>query len=563
MKVSQLPYERYSLEQVKSAMERIIAQVEGASGPEQVLEAGKAFLKMLEDYGTAVSLSYMRYSINTADEFYVAEKDYYDEIDPQVNDYITRYYRAMLASPFRAELEKELSPLLFRSMEMDVKAMSPAIIEDMVEENRLVSEYSTLMAGMEFEFRGEKLPRPMLLKYLKSDDRQTRREAMEVLGRTLEDHSEQLDGIYDKLVHVRHRMALKMGCKNFVELGYYRMGRLCYDKEKVAAFRANVLGDIAPLVSRLRLENAERMGIKDFMLYDNDVLVPGGDPAPRGKEDIFAAAKEMYHAMGPETGAFIDLMLDNEAFDVDSRKNKWGGGYCTSFPKYKQPFILANFNGTAGDVDVVTHEAGHALNSYLTADNRFALDLHLGMETAETHSMSMEFFAWPYMERFFGGNAEKYKYMHALDALSFIPYGSMVDAFQHIVYENPDMSPAQRNASWLDLERRFRPHISLEGIPYLEKGTRWQYQMHIYETPFYYIDYCLAQTAAFNFLLASLHDYDSAFARYMRLSKQGGEKLWTELLEEAGFSSPFVPGALEKLGHEVEGLIEALAKKAL
>lgn len=563
MKVSQLPYERYSLEQVKSAMERIIAQVEGASGPEQVLEARKAFLKMLEDYGTAVSLSYMRYSINTADEFYVAEKDYYDEIDPQVNDYITRYYRAMLASPFRAELEKELSPLLFRSMEMDVKAMSPAIIEDMVEENRLVSEYSTLMAGMEFEFRGEKLPRPMLLKYLKSDDRQTRREAMEVLGRTLEDHSEQLDGIYDKLVHVRHRMALKMGCKNFVELGYYRMGRLCYDKEKVAAFRANVLRDIAPLVSRLRLENAERMGIKDFMLYDNDVLVPGGDPAPRGKEDIFAAAKEMYHAMGPETGAFIDLMLDNEAFDVDSRKNKWGGGYCTSFPKYKQPFILANFNGTAGDVDVVTHEAGHALNSYLTADNRFALDLHLGMETAETHSMSMEFFAWPYMERFFGGNAEKYKYMHALDALSFIPYGSMVDAFQHIVYENPDMSPAQRNASWLELEKRFRPHIGLEGIPYLEKGTRWQYQMHIYETPFYYIDYCLAQTAAFNFLLASLHDYDSAFARYMRLSKQGGEKLWTELLEEAGFSSPFVPGALEKLGHEVEDLIETLAKKAL
>lgn len=563
MKVSQLPYERYSLEQVKSAMERIIAQVEGASGPEQVLEARKAFLKMLEDYGTAVSLSYMRYSINTADEFYVAEKDYYDEIDPQVNDYITRYYRAMLASPFRAELEKELSPLLFRSMEMDVKAMSPAIIEDMVEENRLVSEYSTLMAGMEFEFRGEKLPRPMLLKYLKSDDRQTRMEAMEVLGRTLEDHSEQLDGIYDKLVHVRHRMALKMGCKNFVELGYYRMGRLCYDKEKVAAFRANVLRDIAPLVSRLRLENAERMGIKDFMLYDNDVLVPGGDPAPRGKEDIFAAAKEMYHTMGPETGAFIDLMLDNEAFDVDSRKNKWGGGYCTSFPKYKQPFILANFNGTAGDVDVVTHEAGHALNSYLTADNRFALDLHLGMETAETHSMSMEFFAWPYMERFFGGNAEKYKYMHALDALSFIPYGSMVDAFQHIVYENPDMSPAQRNASWLELEKRFRPHIGLEGIPYLEKGTRWQYQMHIYETPFYYIDYCLAQTAAFNFLLASLHDYDSAFARYMRLSKQGGEKLWTELLEEAGFSSPFVPGALEKLGHEVEDLIETLAKKAL
>ena len=560
MKVSELPYKRVTLEEVASVMEDVIPRIQNAKSVEEVLSAREDYLKLALEYYTANSLAYMRYSINTADEFYVAENDYYDEAGPAVNNYNVEYASALLDSPFRPELEKELSPVLFQSMEVQRKSMSRDIVPDMVEENKLVSEYSKLMAGMEFEFRGETMPRAMLMKYAKSDDRDTRRECYEVLGRGLEQHKAQLDDIFDRMVHVRDRMAKKMGYKNFVELGYYRMGRLCYDQNSVKTFRENVLSDVVPVVARLRTENAKRMGIEDYKLYDDGVIIPGGDPVPQGgKENIFAAAKEMYHRMGKETGDFIDMMLENDAFDVDSRKNKWGGGYCTEFPKYKQPFILANFNGTSGDVDVVTHEAGHALNAYLIADNRFALELGCGgMETAETHSMSMEFFAWPYMDKFFGADADKYRYMHALDSFSFIPYGTMVDAFQHIVYENPDMTPDERDAAWLELEHQFRPHISMEGIPYLEKGTRWQYQMHIYESPFYYIDYCLAQTAAFNFLLASLEDYDGAFARYLRLSRQGGEKVWTDLLEEAGFTSPFVPGALKALAENVEKVLEKI-----
>ena len=559
MKVSELPYRRVTLEEIRSVMEAVIARVKEAGSVEEILAAREDYLAILLEYSTNASLASMRYTINTVDEFYVAENEYYDEIGPAVENYSVAYAAALLESPFRAELEGALSPVLFRSFEVARKAMSPAIVEDMVEENKLVREYSDLMSAMEFTFRGETMPRAALMKYAKDADRDTRRECYEVLGRGLEAHKAELDGIYDRMVHVRDRMAKKMGYKNYIELGYHRMGRLCYDQEKVAAFRENVLKDIVPVVSRLRRENAERLGIDHYMFYDDGVIIPGGDPCPRGKEEIFAAAKEMYHAMGEETGAFIDMMLENEAFDVDARKNKWGGGYCTEFAKYKQPFILANFNGTAGDVDVVTHEAGHALNAYLIADNRFALELGCGgMETAETHSMSMEFFAWPHMEKFFGDDAGKYKFMHALESFSFIPYGTMVDAFQHIVYENPDMTPDERDAAWLELERDFRPHIHWEGMPYLEKGTRWQYQMHIYESPFYYIDYCLAQTAAFRFLLASLEDYDGAFARYLRLSRQGGEKVWTDLLEEAGFPSPFEPGALKDLAVKVESLLEKL-----
>ncbi len=566
MKVSELKYERLSIEEFAGEIKDIIRQVKEASSAQEVLEARERYKKLSIRLETAQALSYMRYSINTADEFYLAEKDYYDETGPQAQSLMQDYSRAMVNSPYRQELEDngKLLPLMYRSMEVDLKSMAPCIIQEMVEENRLVSKYSQLMAGMEFEFRGEKLPRPMLMKYAKSPDRATRKEAYEVLGRTLKEHSQELDGLFDQLVTIRHRMAVRMGYKNFVELGYYRMGRLCYGPEEVKQFRENVRWDVVPVVARLREEVGKALGVDKLMLYDYDLIFPQGDPAPKGgKEEIFAAAKAMYHSMSKETGEFFDFMLDTDAFDVESRKNKWGGGYCTSFMAYHQPFILANFNGTSGDVDVVTHEAGHAFADYTIAGNEYVVELNVGgMETAETHSMSMEFFAWPYMEHFFGEDAKRYQFMHLLDSLSFLPYGTIVDDFQRQVYENPEWTPEERKAAWRKLEAEFRPHLHFEGIPYLEEGTRWQYQMHIYETPFYYIDYCLAQTAALQFLLASQKDYDGAFARYVRFLSQGGEKVFTDLLEEAGLRSPFQEGALGQLAQETEQLLEKLKADA-
>ena len=557
MKVTELPYRRITLEEVQSRAEKVIQTVKSANTVGEILAARKDMTALHKDYNTNAGLCYMRYSINTADEFYAAEKDYYDQIGPVIDNLNFEYASALLESPLRPALEKVLNPVLFKSLEVQRKAMSPEIIEDMVEENKLTSQYSKLLSTMEFTFRGQTMPRTVLAGYFKDDDRQTRKEAYVQLGVGLQAHAQELDEIFDKLVHVRDRMAKKMGYKNFVELGYYRMGRLCFDQQSVAVFRQNILSDVVPVVERLRTANAKKMGIDTFMVYDYDVVTPGGDPKPiGGKEGIFSAARQMYHAMSPESGAFIDMMLDNDAFDVDSRPNKSPGGYCTQFPNFKQPFIFANFNGTAGDVDVVTHEAGHAFNAYMIMDNEYADELGCGgMETAETHSMSMEFFAWPYMKNFFGENDQRYRYMHALDSLSFLPYNTRSSVFQHIVYEKPDMTPQERKAAWRELESQFRPYIHFEGIPYIEEGVRWQYQAHIYESPFYYIDYCLAQTAAFNFLLASQEDYDDAFARYLHLLKQGGEQVWTDLLAEAKIPSPFEPGALRTLAQGVEALL--------
>lgn len=562
MKIKDMPYKHIDIDEVSKTLKAITEGVKNAKSADEVLECRKQYLALATDIYTQSSLSYIRYSCNTADEFYLKEKDYFDEISPTLTVLETEYGNALLASPYRAELEKVLNPLLFKHLEVRAAASDPVIVEDMVEENKIVSEYSKLMADMEFEFRGEKMSRATLAGFFKDEDRATRKEAYEAMGTELNRHADALDDIFDRLVKVRTRMARKLGHENFLQLGYNRMERVGYGIKEVEAFRANVLKYLVPVVSALRTDNAKELGIDKYMIYDDGVIIKGGDPRPiGGKEEIFEAAKQMYHEMGEETGAFIDLMLESEAFDVDARKNKWGGGYCSDLPLYKQPFILANFNGTAGDVDVMTHEAGHALNAYLIADNDHALELSCGgMETAETHSMSMEFLAWKYIDKFFGENATKYKYMHALDALSFIPYGTIVDYFQHIVYENPDMTPAERNEAWKKLEAQFRPYICAEGVPFVEDGRRWQYQMHIYESPFYYIDYCLAETAAFGFLLLSLEDYDTAFERYIRLVKQGGEKDFEQLLTEAGLASPFKEGALKTLAEKISKVLTEIKK---
>ena len=558
MKVSELPYRRVTREEMTDGLQRVIERVKAAQSVEEILAARAEYLSLTTEYATAQSLSYMRYTINTVDPFYLAEKDYYDEIGPEVENLALQYTSAVLDSPFRKELETALSPILLRSMELQRRSMSPEIIDDMVEENKLVSEYAQLMAGMLFPFRGEQLPRPMLMKYARSADRATRRACYEALGTTLEAHSAQLDDIFDRLVHVRDRMAKKMGYQNFIKLGYCRMERMCYDAQAVQTFRENIVRDIVPVVSRLRLENAKRLGIDTFRLYDNEFFTPGGDPTPCGKDDLFAAAQKMYDAMGDVPGAFFRMMCENEAFDVESRPNKWGGGYCTSFPKYDQPFILANFNGSSGDVDVITHEFGHALaNSFIRRFGDFELNVG-SMETAECHSMSMEFLCWKDTEAFFGDQADTYRKKHLTDALSFIPYGVIVDEYQHIIYSHPEMTPAERKAAYLELEKKYRPYLSFDGIPYLEEGTRWQYQMHIYESPFYYIDYCLAQTVAIHFLVRSRENYDEALHTYLAFARKGGTQPFSQLVREAGIPSPFEDGSLDDLAQKALGIINSL-----
>ncbi len=559
MKVSQIPYKRYTLEDAQAAFGAFTEANAKAKSAEDVLAAKAALIESMIDYYTAASLANCRFTLDTRDEFYSAEVSYYDEIGPHISGMQAEYGKLLLTSPYRAELEKLLNPRIFKSLEISMKCFDPCIVEDMQLENSITTEYSKFMSEMKFEFRGETMPLSALRGHLEDGDRQTRRECAEAIGRGLQANAEQLDEIYDKLVKVRHTMATKLGYESFVELGYYRMGRMDYNAEMVRKFRDNVKESLVPRVAALKQKLADEMDYGTFMFYDDAVWMAGEQPRPMlDKDGIFAAAQEMYDSMNPVVGDFMRAMQQAEAFDVDARDGKWGGGYCTCFPRYNQPFILANFNGSCGDVDVMTHEFGHALAAHFACEqNNFELDVG-GMETAECHSMSMEFLCWKYMDKFFGDMAPKYRKRHLLDALSFIPYGVIVDEFQHVMYENPDLTPAERKQVYLELEAKYRPYMSLAGIPYLEEGTRWQYQMHIYESPFYYIDYCLAQTVAIGFLVASTENYDDALEKYLAFVKCGGTKAFEQLIEDAGLASPFKDGALETLADKAAEIANSL-----
>ncbi|MBR2868638.1 MAG: M3 family oligoendopeptidase [Clostridia bacterium] len=560
MKVSEMPYERITVEEFKEKAEKIIEKIKAAESAGDLKAARDEYNKISEEIDTACALANCRFTLNTRDEFYNAEMDYYDNAMPLFSGIENEYKKAMLDSPYRADAEKLINPRVFKGFEMSLKTFSPEVIGDLQQENALVTKYSKFMGELAFDFEGEKMPLSVLRGKLEDDSRDVRRKAAEAIGKTMEANAETFDEIFDGLVKIRTQIARKLGYKNFVELGYYRMGRVDYDENMVAAFRKSVETDIVPAVAEMKERIRNRLSLDKIMYYDDAISVTGEMPRPViGTEEIFRNALEMYNGMKPEIGAFMQRMLDAEAFDVEARDGKFGGGYCTTFAKYKQPFILANFNGTSGDIDVITHEFGHAL----AADYMFKYaepDYPTGMETHECHSMSMEFLCHRWMKDFFGESAEKYKYKHTVDALSFIPYGVIVDEFQHVVYENPDLTPDERKAEYRKLEKKYRPYLSFEGIPYLELGTRWQYQMHIYESPFYYIDYCIAQCVALGFLCLSREDFDGALEKYVEFLKTTGGVSLTRLIENAGLTSPFADGALADTAKGASQIIKELEK---
>lgn len=383
MKVSEMPYERITVEYAKEQTEKIIAKIKVAKSAEDLKTARDEYNKISQEVETACSLANCRFTLNTRDEFYNAEMDYYDNAMPLFSEIENEYKKAMLDSPYRADAEKLINPRVFKGFEMSLKTFSPEVIEDLQQENALVTKYSKFMGELVFEFDGEKMPLSVLRGKLEDDSREVRKKAAEAIGKTMEENADTFDEIFDGLVKIRTQIARKLGYKNFVELGYYRMDRVDYDEKMVAEFRKSVETDIVPVVAQLKESIKNRLGLDKIMYYDDAISVTGEMPRPViGTEEIFRKALEMYNSMKPEIGDFMQRMLDAEAFDVEARDGKFGGGYCTTFAKYKQPFILANFNGTSGDIDVITHEFGHAL----AADYMFKFaqpDYPTGMETHE------------------------------------------------------------------------------------------------------------------------------------------------------------------------------------
>ncbi|MCH1627808.1 M3 family oligoendopeptidase [Fredinandcohnia quinoae] len=564
MNFNDYKYVRPNMDEVEQAFNKSLEKFTNSQSVFEQDAAMKEIIEIQRTVDTAFNLCYIRHTIDTNDEFYKEEQDYLDEIQPLVQGLTSKYYQALVSSKFRKELEEKWGKQLFDFADLQLKTFSPDVVEDLQLENKLSSEYTKLVASAKIDFEGEERTIAQLQPFAESTDRDMRKKANEVKFGFFKEHQQQFDEIYDKLVKVRTKIAHKLGFKNFVELGYARLTRIDYNAEMVANFRNQVKEFIVPLAVQLRKRQAERIGLESLKYYDEGFKFKTGNAVPKGSPEwIIENGKKMYEELSEETKEFFDFMIDNNLMDLVAKKGKAGGGYCTYISDYQSPYIFSNFNGTSGDIDVLTHEAGHAFQVYSSRHFEVPEYNWPTYEACEIHSMSMEFFTWPWMELFFKEDTDKYKFAHLSEALLFLPYGVAVDEFQHFVYENPELTPAERNNAWREIERTYLPDRDYDGNNYLEQGAFWQRQGHIYNTAFYYIDYTLAQICAFQFWKKSRENHEDAWKDYLHLCKQGGSKPFIELVSIANLLSPFDDGTVQSVVGSIEDWLNSVDDKIL
>ncbi|WP_312472796.1 M3 family oligoendopeptidase [Neobacillus sp.] len=557
-------YVRPRLDEVTVKFDGLLEAFKKAASIEEQGEVMNEINLLRNDLGTMFNLCNIRHTIDTNDEFYKTEQDYMDEIGPEIDGLITRYYQALIESKFRNELEDKWGKQLFALAEGQLKTFKPEIIPLLQKENRLSTAYTKLIAAAKIDFEGEERTLAQIDPYIESTDREMRKRASAAKFGFFANHEEDLDRIYDDLVKVRTEIAQKLGFKNFVELGYYRMMRTDYNAEMVANFRQQVKDFIVPIATKLKERQRERLGLEQLKYYDEGFVFQTGNAIPKGSPEwIIENGQKMYEDLSKETGEFFRFMQENNLMDLVAKKGKAGGGYCTFIENYKAPFIFSNFNGTSGDIDVLTHEAGHAFQVYSSRQFEIPEYYWPTYEACEIHSMSMEFFTWPWMDLFFKEDTDKYKFSHLSGALLFLPYGVSVDEFQHWVYENPTASSVDRKLQWREIEKKYLPHKDYDGIEYLENGGFWQRQGHIYNSPFYYIDYTLAQICAFQFWKRSREKQEEAWVDYVKLCKLGGSMSFTRLVKEANLISPFEDGCVESVVGEIENWLNSVDDKKL
>ncbi|WP_411677556.1 M3 family oligoendopeptidase [Caproicibacter sp.] len=560
MKFSDMKYERPDLDAMRKQYSEITKQFSECSNASEQYDLILRHEKLSSNFQSMGTVAYIRNSINTVDPFYEKEIAFFDSNNPVFEESVQNFYKVIVASKFRPELEQKTGKLFFKNLEISMRSFSPAVIDLKKKENALVTEYEKLLASAKIEFNGETLNLSEIQKYQISSDRPTRKAAWEKTAGFFIENSKRLDEIYDELVQNRTSQAKILGYKDYVQLGYDRLGRNCYGPDEVKKFRNQVAKDLVPVITEIKKGQAKRLGLPDLKFYDDKSLFPDGNPNPKGdRQTLVKQAQKMYREMNSLTGEFFDFMVENELFDLDSKKGKAGGGYCTEIPDYKSPFIFSNFNGTAGDVEVLTHEAGHAFASYLSQSMPL-LELRTPtMDAAETHSMSMELFSRKWDPLFFEEQTDKFHLYQLEEAINFIPYGCLVDEFQTTMYEKPDLSADERKQVWKDLEAKYRPWIDFDHLPFFEDGGGYQRQHHIYSFPLYYIDYCLAQTTALEFWLASEKDWDDSFSRYLTFVKAGGSETYEQLVKASGLGYPMDQGCVK---HMSEQLMDYFHKQA-
>ncbi len=558
---SQLSYSRPDFKLIKKQLRKIVQNFQNASGYEEAKACYFRAESLLSDAYTMGTIAHIRNSLHTADSFYAKEMKILDQSLAMLMPLVQNAINKFLASPYSETFEKEYGSQIIRMFSLQQRLYSRKIIFEQIKEGRLKRQYRTYVSRQKIDFQNSAVNFYGLLQQMENPDRSIRKAAFLTWADTYEKMHKYLDQLYDQLISVRLRMTHKLGFEDYTALAYLKKYRMDYTREDVAGFREQILRDVVPAVSRLMQVQRERLGVDTLQFYDESLVFREGNANPvRDQNQLIQSAAKFYHGLSPETDTFFSFMQEYQLFDLETRLNKQSGGYCTALIALKAPYIFANFNGTAADVGVLTHEAGHAYAGFRAMRTQPLLPYLVSTsEINEIQSMAMEHFAYPWYHLFFGeAAAEKARYIHLLKALSVMPYIAAVDEFQHKIYEIPHISPEKRNHLWRSLEKKYMPWRNYDGNPFLESGGFWMQKLHIFLHPFYYIDYALAQTCAFELYGKMKENPDSAWHSYQILCKAGGSMGYFELLQAAGLRNPFSAESVKRaVGHVIQELEDA------
>ena len=510
---------------------------DSAAGCAAAVQQWEIVRRRLADWA---SLTEIRFHQDTRDEQFKAAKRQCDELKPRLTDLEVAMKRRLLEPPCCDAVADQWGSHVIELWKCDIASFDPVIQDDLVRQSKLVSEYTELLASAKFDYQGQPHTLSEMRKYAEDPRREVRHEAAKIRSGWFGENREQLDGLYGQLVALRDGMARKMDYDNYIGLGYRLMQRTDYDQKDVEAFRVQVRQEVVPLCEELKQRQSKQLDLDPLMAWDEALHDLRGNPAPQGDHDwMIEQAGSMFAEMGGGLDVFFADMRRRSLLDLKSRPGKAGGGFCAGLPEFGMPFIFANFNGTKGDVEVFTHEMGHAYQNYNSRHQPLCDYRWPTSEACEIHSMGLEFLSWPQMELFFGAQAERFRTVHLIGSIVFIP-----PAVEPSILEERDATPDERCQMWLEMERDYMPWRNWGDLANDASGRVWQGQLHIYVHPFYYIDYSLALTCALQLWTLAQQDWQAAMHRYVQLCNRGGEAPFQQLVASAKLRSPFADGCL-------------------
>lgn len=503
----------------------------------------------VDEYGAR---RYIDKSCHTEDA--EVEKRYLKHIDDleKINPLDIALRNKLLENPLHGSLDEQKYGMLLRNWRAEVEIFRDENMPIETQISRLENDYHNIVGQMMIHFRGTDYTPQQMDRFLQDPDRSTRQESWEATGKRWLEDREKIDLVYEKLLPLRQAIAKNAGLGNYRHYAWKLFKRFDYTPEDCLKFADAIEQYCVPLVMKLNERRAADLGLEKLRPWDLEVDPKNRlalHPFPQEQPEILIQrTKEIFQRISPALAADFDQLIEHDNLDLQTRKGKQPGGYQCGLDESRQPFIFMNAAGLERDVEILLHEGGHAFH-YLAAARNQPLSFFRGapMEFCEVASMSMELLGSDHLDVFYDQvDADRARRKMLEGIIRFLPSMAIFDSFQHWIFTHENHSRSQRQQQWLELQDRFKPGIDWTGYD-VSKQSLWHQKGHLFESPFYYIEYGIAQLGALQLWMKSRHDPRQAIANYRAALALGGTRSLPELFAAAGIRFDFSSRTLEPL----------------